>query len=173
MSTEREGAATLRGNPLTLIGPELKVGDPAPDFNVVDVNLKAVKLADTGDGIRIFSVVPSVDTPVCAIQTQKFNQEAPKLDGVTVYTVSMDLPFAQKRWATSEGAENIQMLSDHREGSFGSSYGTLVKDVRIESRAIFVVGPDNKIKYVEYVKEVAEEPNYEKAIAAAKSVAAS
>lgn len=171
MAIERNGAATLRGNPVTLLGPELKVGDPAPDFTVVDVNLKPVKLADTGEGVRIFSVVPSLDTPVCAIQTQRFNKEAPALDGISVYTISMDLPFAMKRWSDSEGTEHVHMLSDHRDASFGASYGTLVKDVRIESRAIFVVGPDNKIDYVEYVKEVAEEPNYEKALTAAKQLA--
>lgn len=160
----------MRGNPLTLIGPELKVGDSAPDFEVVDVNLQPVHLSDTGNSVRIFSVVPSLDTPVCSIQTQKFNQEAPKLDNVEVVTISMDLPFAQKRWAAAENADNVKMLSDHRNGSFGEAYGTLVKDVRIESRAIFVVGPDNKIHHAEYVKEIADEPNYDLAIEAAKKL---
>lgn len=168
---ERPGAATLRGNPLTLIGPELKVGDTAPDFETVDVNLQPVRLSDTGAGVRILSVVPSLDTPVCSIQTQKFNQEAPKLKNTHVVTVSMDLPFAMKRWASAEHVDAVKMLSDHRTGSFGESYGTLVKDVRIESRAIFVVGPDNKIAYVEYVKEVGDEPNYEKALEAARNLA--
>jgi len=159
----------MRGNPLTLVGPELKAGDAAPDFSVVDSSMKPVHLADTQGKTRIFSVVPSLDTPVCDAQTKRFNEEAAKLSDVDIYTVSMDLPFAQKRFCNSFALDNVKMLSDHKEGSFGESYGTLIKELRILSRAIFVVGPDNKVKYVEYVPEVADHPNYEAALAAAKS----
>src|SRR5215467_7935842 len=165
---ERPGATTMRGNPLTLIGPELKPGDAAPEFNVVDSSLKPVTLQDTGDHVRIISVVPSLDTPVCDAQTKRFNEEAAKLPDVDILTVSMDLPFAQKRWCGAFGVDKVKMLSDHRSGSFGSNYGTLIKDMRIESRAIFVVDQDNTIKHVEYVKEVADHPNYETALAAAR-----
>src|ERR1700730_17687754 len=169
---ERSAATTLRGNPMTVLGPELKAGDKAPDFHAVDDSLKPVDLAATGAAVRIFSVVPSLDTPVCDAQTKRFNEEAAKLPGIEIYTVSMDLPFAQKRWCGAFGVDKIKMLSDHREGSFGSNYGTLIKDLRIESRAIFVVDQDNKIRHVEYVKEVADFPNYEAALSAAKSAAA-
>jgi thiol peroxidase len=166
---ERAAATTMRGNPLTLVGPELKAGDAAPDFSVVDSSLKPVHLADTEGRTRIFSVLPSLDTPVCDAQTKRFNEEAGNLQGVDIYTVSMDLPFAQKRFCNSFALDNVKMLSDHKEGSFGESYGTLIKELRILSRAIFVLGPDNKLKYVEYVPEVADHPNYEAALAAVKS----
>jgi len=165
---ERPGATTLQGNPLTLIGPELKAGEKAPDFDVVDGGLKPVNLAGTGGKVRVFSVVPSLDTPVCDMQTKRFNEEAGKLPGVDIYTISMDLPFAQKRWCGAMGVDNIKMLSDHRTGSFGQAYGTLVKDVRIESRAIFVLDKDNTLRHVEYVKEVADHPNYDAALAAVR-----
>jgi thiol peroxidase len=163
---ERPGATTLKGNPMTLIGPELKAGDTAPDFSMVDGSLKEVTLAGTGAHTRIFSVVPSLDTPVCDAQTKRFNEESVKLPGVEIYTVSMDLPFAQKRFCNSFAVDHIKMLSDHKDGSFGQAYGTLIKELRIHSRAIFVVGPDNKIKYVEYVPEVGSHPNYEAVLAA-------
>jgi thiol peroxidase len=162
-------ATIMRGNPLTLVGPELKAGDPAPDFEVVDGTLSPVHLANTGSKTRVFSVVPSLDTPVCDMQTKRFNEEAAKLDNVDIYTISMDLPFAQKRWCGAFGVDRVKMLSDHKEGSFGTNYGTLIKDLRIESRAIFVISPDNKVKYAEYVKEVSNHPNYDAALAAAKS----
>jgi thiol peroxidase len=169
---ERPGATTMRGNPLTLIGPELKSGDTAPDFSLVDNGLKPVTLKDTGSHVRIISVVPSLDTPVCDAQTKRFNEEAAKLPDVDILTVSMDLPFAQKRWCGAFGVDKVKMLSDHRDGSFGSAYGTLIKDLRIESRAIFVLDQNNKLRHVEYVKEVADFPNYEAALSAAKSAAA-
>jgi thioredoxin-dependent peroxiredoxin len=168
---ERPAATTLRGNPLTVLGPELKVGDKAPDFEAVDNSLKPVTLATTGSGVRIFSVIPSLDTPVCDAQTKRFNEEASKLPNVSIYTFSMDLPFAQKRWCGAFGVDKVQMVSDHRTGSFGEHYGTLIKDLRIHSRAIFVVDKDNVIRHVEYVKEVGDHPNYETALAAAKSAA--
>lgn len=158
---ERPGATTLKGNPLTLIGPELKPGDKAPDFEAVDMGLKPVKLGDTGAGVRIFSIVPSLDTPVCDAQTKRFNDAAAKMPDVSIYTISMDLPFAQKRWCGAMGVDRVKMLSDHVSGSFGEHYGTLIKELRIESRAIFVVDKDNTIRHAEYVKEVADHPNYE------------
>jgi thiol peroxidase len=168
---ERAGATTLRGNPYTLIGPELKAGDAAPDFHTVDNSLKPVSLKDTGSQVRIISVIPSLDTPVCDAQTKRFNEEAGKLPNVSIITVSMDLPFAQKRWCGAFGVDHIKMLSDHVDGSFGSSYGTLIKELRIESRAIFVLDGENKIRHAEYVKEVADHPNYEAALAAARGAA--
>ena len=168
---ERPGATTLRGNAKTLLGPELKAGDAAPDFEAVDGKLGAVNLATTGNGVRIFSVVPSLDTPVCDAQTKRFNEEAGKLPSVSIYTVSMDLPFAQNRWCGAFGVDKVKMISDHVSGSFGQHYGTLIKELRIESRAIFVLDKDNTIKHVEYVKEVAEHPNYDAALNAARSLA--
>ena len=168
---ERPGATTLKGGPLTLVGPELKAGDNAPEFAAVDTGLKPVTLESTGNGVRIFSVVPSLDTPVCDMQTQRFNKEASLLPNVKIYTVSMDLPFAMKRWCGAMGVDKIEMLSDHKSASFGESYGTLIKELRIESRAIFVVDQANKLSYVEYVKEVGDHPNYDAALEAAKSIA--
>lgn len=169
---ERTGATTLQGNPLTLLGPELKVGDKAPDFKAVDDSLQEVTLGSTGGGVRIFSVVPSLDTPVCDAQTKRFNDEAGKLGDVSIYTFSMDLPFAQKRWCGAMGVDHVKMVSDHRDGSFGEAYGTLIKELRIESRAIFVVDADGTIKHAEYVKEVADHPNYDAALAAARDASA-
>ena len=154
-----------------MLGPALKPGEKAPDFKAVDDSLKALDLAGTGNGVRIFSVVPSLDTPVCDAQTKRFNEEAGKLPDVKIYTFSMDLPFAQKRWCGAFGVDHVKMVSDHRDGSFGQAYGTLIKDLRIMSRAIFVVDKNNVIRYVEYVKEVGDHPNYEAALSAARSAA--
>jgi thiol peroxidase len=161
----------MKGNPKTLVGPELKVGDAAPDFSLVDGGLNAVTLKDTGNHVRIISVIPSLDTPVCDAQTKRFNEEAGTLPGVDILTVSMDLPFAQKRWCGAFGVDKVKMLSDHRDGSFGTNYGTLIKDLRIESRAIFVLDKNNIIRHAEYVKEVADYPNYDAAISAARNAA--
>ena len=149
----------------------MKPGEKAPDFKAVDDSLKDVNLAGTGGGVRIFSVVPSLDTPVCDAQTKRFNEEAGKLPDVKIYTISMDLPFAQKRWCGAYGVDHVKMVSDHRDGSFGEAYGTLIKDLRIMSRAIFVVDKNNVIRHVEYVKEVADHPDYEAALAAARAAA--
>jgi thioredoxin-dependent peroxiredoxin len=157
----------LQGNEVPLAGPELHKGDPAPNFSVVDSSLQAVDLAGTGSGVRIFSVVPSLDTPVCDAQTKRFEEEAGKLPDVKIYTISMDLPFAQKRWCGNFGINKLTMLSDHRSGSFGDQYGTLIPDLRIESRAIFVVDSNNKLAHVEYVKSVGDHPDYESALKAA------
>ncbi len=169
---ERPGATTLKGKPFTLIGPELKPGDAAPDFQVVDQGLRPVTLKDTGNRVRIFSVVPSLDTPVCDAQTKKFNEAAAKLPGVDIFTVSMDLPFAQMRWCNAFTVDKVKMLSDHTNASFGSGYGTLIKELRIESRAIFVLDRENRIRHVEYVKEVGDFPNHEAALAAARNALA-
>jgi thiol peroxidase len=167
---ERPAATTMRGKPLTLLGPELKAGEKAPDFQAVTDSLQDVNLEKTGHAVRIFSVIPSLDTPVCDAQTKRFNEEAAKLDGIQIFTISMDLPFAQKRWCGAFGVDKVKMLSDHRTGSFGENYGTMIKELRIESRAIFVLDKDGTIKYVEYVKEVADHPNYEAALDAAKAL---
>jgi thiol peroxidase len=150
---------------MALIGPELKVGDNAPDFSVLDSSLNPVTLAGTGTTTRIFSVIPSLDTPVCDAQTKRFNEESVKLPGIDIYSVSTDLPFAQKRFCNSYAVDHVRMLSDHKDTSFGQAYGTLIEDLRIHSRAIFVVGQDNKIRYVEYVPEVGSHPNYEAVLA--------
>jgi thiol peroxidase len=167
---ERTGAVTLKGNPLTLVGPELKPGDKAPDFECVDTALKPVRLADTGRAVRIFSVVPSLDTPVCDAQTKRFNDEAARLPGLEVYAVSMDLPFAQKRWCGTFGVDHVKMLSDHRQASFGENWGTLIKELRIQSRAIFVVDADDTIRHAQYVKEVADFPDYDAALSVARKL---
>jgi len=161
----------LQGRPFNLDGPELRVGDTAPDFEVVNKSLQSVNLEKTGRGVRIFSVVPSLDTPVCDAQTKRFEDELGELSGVRIFTVSMDLPFAQNRWCGSFGINKVEMLSDHRSGSFGERYGTLIRDLRIESRAIFVLDGDNKLRHIEYVAEVAKHPDYEAALDAAREAA--
>jgi thiol peroxidase len=167
--SERKGVITFKGGPLTLIGPEIKVGDTAPNFKVLNNSLGEVTLDNFKGKTLIISVAPSLDTPVCSLQTQRFNKEIPSLPaGVEVITISADLPFAQGRFC---GAENIKMqtLSDHRDMNFGDAYGTHIKELRLDTRSIFVVGKDGKIKHAEYVKEVTEHPNYDAALAAAKS----
>jgi thiol peroxidase len=171
MANNSDRSTILMGKPFALAGPELKVGDQAPDFEMMDSSLKTVKLADTGSGVRIFSVIPSLDTPVCDAQTKRFEDEAASLDHIGIYTISMDLPFAQKRWCGTFGISKVTMLSDHKSGSFGEKYGTLISDMRIESRAIFVVDSSNIIRYVEYVKEVGSHPDYASALEAARSIA--
>src|SRR5271154_5116527 len=160
-NVERAGAVTLRGNSMTLVGPELKTGQKAPDSDAVNDSMQPVNLEKTGHTVRIFSVIPSLDTPVCDAQTKRFNEEAAKLEGVDIFTVSMDLPFAQKRWCGAFGIDRVKMLSDHKTGSFGERYGTLIKELRIESRALFVVDKNNTLRYVEYVPAVADHPNYD------------
>ena len=155
-----------------VIGPELSVGDEAPNFSVVDSTLQAVDLASTGKGVRVFSVVPSLDTPVCDAQTKRFEDAAGKMSDVKFYSVSMDLPYAQQRWCGTFGVDKIGMLSDHRTGSFGEQYGTLIPALRIESRAIFVIDSKNKISYVEYVSKVGDHPDYDAAMSAIQEAVA-
>ncbi|MCC6262721.1 MAG: thiol peroxidase [Bryobacterales bacterium] len=168
---ERKDAVTLKDKPLTVLGPELKAGDKAPDFELTDQRLSPVTLQDTSGRPRFFSVVPSLDTPICDAQTKRFDELAAKYPGMDFYTVSMDLPFAQKRWCTNFGADHIKMLSDHRTGSFGMAYGTLIKDQRLEARAIFIMDKDDVLQYVEYVKEIAYAANYDRAIEAVQNLA--
>lgn len=168
MPNETTRTTVLQGKDFPLDGPELAVGQKAPDFEVVNGSLQKVDLAKTGSGIRIFSVVPSLDTPVCDAQTKRFEEVAGQLPGISIYTISMDLPFAQKRWCGNYGVKNVNMLSDHRSGSFGENYGTMIPELRIESRAIFVVDGENKLRHVEYVKEVGDHPDYQAALAAVK-----
>ena len=162
MAQERKGAVTFKGNPMTLIGPEIKVGTKAPDFQVLGVDLSPVTLQSFKGKTKLISVVPSLDTPVCDQQTRRFNEEAAKLPSdVQVLTISMDLPFAQKRFCSTAGIDRIKVLSDHRDASFGQAFGTLIKELKLLTRSIFVIGPDDKVQYVEYVKEVTNHPNYE------------
>jgi len=169
MDTERKSATTLKGNPFTLIGPEIKVGQQAPEFTALAGDLSAVTLASSKGKTRLICSVPSLDTPVCDAETRRFNEEAAKLSGVEVLIISVDLPFAQGRFCQTAGIKNVKCLSDHRDVSFGRSYGTLIKELRLLSRAIFIIGADDKVQYVEYVKEVATHPNYDNALNALKS----
>ena len=166
---ERKGVITFKGNPLTLIGPEIKAGDKAPDFRVLAKDLSEATLAATRGKTRLISVVPSLDTPVCEQQTKRFNEEASKLPSdMVVLTVSMDLPFAQSRFCGAQHADKIICLSDHRDASFGKAYGVLIKELRLLARAIFIIGPDDKVQYAEVVKEVTQHPDYEKALSSLK-----
>ncbi|WP_025322099.1 thiol peroxidase [Deferrisoma camini] len=168
----RKGIVTLAGNPMTLLGPELKPGDPAPAFTVVDADLKPVGLGDLGGGVRLLSAVPSLDTPVCELQTKRFHQEAAALPPeVTIATISMDLPFAQKRFCATHGIDRIRVLSDYKDASFGLAYGVLIEEVRLLARSIFVIGPDDVVRYVEIVPEVGTHPDYDRALAAVRSLA--
>ena len=164
---ERVGAITMKGNPLTLMGLQIKVGDQAPDAVLVANDLSEVKLSSFKGKKIILSVVPSLDTPVCDLQTRRFNQEASKLLGVAVLTVSKDLPFAQKRWCGAAGASAVKTLSDYR-GNFGETYGVLIKGLGLLARCIFVINESGKVTYIQLVKEVASEPNYDEVLKALK-----
>ncbi len=168
---ERHGEVTLQGNPVTLLGQRVSVGDKAPDVELVDTDLKPVRLSSLRGKVCVLLAVPSLDTPVCDVETRRFNQEAGKLGGdVVVCAVSMDLPFAQKRWCGAAGVENVMTLSDHREAAFGQAYGLLIKEVRLLARAVLVVDRDGLIGYQQLVPEVAQEPDYVAALAAVKSI---
>lgn len=164
---ERAGAITMKGNPLTLVGNEIKVGDQAPDATLVANDLSEVKLSSFKGKKVIISAVPSLDTPVCDTETRRFNQEAAKLGDVVILTVSKDLPFAQKRWCGAAGVTAVKTLSDYR-GNFGETYGVLIKGLNLLARAIFVVDENGKVTYNQLVKEVAQEPNYEEVLKAVK-----
>ena len=168
---EREGAVTFKGKPVTLIGPEIKVGQRAPDFKLLDSAMKEVTLSQSRGKVRLLSVVYSVDTPVCDVQTRTFEEEAAKFPRVVVYSISMDLPFALKRYSGEHGIRKLKLLSDNREASFGTAYGLLIKESRLLSRAVFIVDPQDVVRYVEYVKEVTQPPDYDRAIEALKNVA--
>lgn len=162
---------TFKGNPVTLVGSEVRVGDQAPDFTVLSNSLEEVTLQDIKGTPAIISVIPSIDTGVCDAQTRRFNEEAASLGSVKVYTISADLPFAQARWCGSNGIENVETLSDHREMSFGEAFGVYIKELRLLARAVFVLDENGKVVYTEYVSEATNHPDYEKAIEAAKSLA--
>jgi len=158
---ERTGIITSKGNPLTLVGKEVKVGEPAPDFVALDNGLSPVEFSSFRGKIRIIASVPSLDTSVCDIETRRFNQEADRLGpDVVILTISMDLPFAQKRWCGAAGVDKVITLSDHRDASFGMSYGVLIKELRLLARAVFVVDRDGIIRYIQIVKDVSNEPDY-------------
>lgn len=168
---ERTGLVTMKGQPLTLLGDGLKVGDKAPNFEVIANDLSQVKFSSFRGKVCIISSVPSLDTGVCDRMTRRFNEEAGGLGrDVAVLTISMDLPFAQKRWCGAAGVKNVQTLSDHREASFGKAYGVLIKGLRLLARAVFVVDKQGVIRYAEIVAELTNEPNYEAAIKAAKEM---
>ena len=167
---ERATVATFKGNPVTLLGPELKVGDKAPDFKVVDTDLAARTLADYAGKTKIICAVPSVDTPVCDTEVRRFNQEAAQLDkDVVVLTISLDLPFAQKRWCAAAGIDRVITLSDYQERSFALAYGVLIKELQLLSRSIFVLDKENVISYIQHVPEITSEPDYAAVLEAAKS----
>ena len=160
---------TFKGNPVTLVGNDVKVGDSAPDFVLTDASLQRVTIKDT-HGKRIFVVVPSIDTPVCDREVRKFNEEASSLKDVTVYVISMDLPFAQSRWCGAEGIENVKMLSVFREKEFGPNYGVYIQELGLLARAVFVIDEKDNVVYSEYCEEVSSDPNYEAALEAVKKI---
>ena len=168
---ERKDVVTSKGDPLALAGNEAKVGDRAPDFTVLDNDLNPTRLADYKGKILIIASVPSLDTSTCDIETRRFNKEAAKLgEDVAILVISMDLPFAQKRWCAAAGVESIQLLSDHRDASFGHSFGVLIKELRLLARTVFIVDPAGSVRYIQYVKETTEEPDYDDALKALSQI---
>ena len=169
--TERAQAVTLHGNPLTLVGQEISMGTSAPEVTLLNNELKPVNLSDYRGKVVVISSVPSLDTPVCDMQTRRFNSEAANLgDDVVILTVSMDLPFAQSRWCGAAGVEQVVTLSDHKEAAFGEAYGLLIKELRLLGRAVIVLDREGVVRYHQLVKEVSEEPDYEAALEAVKSL---
>jgi thiol peroxidase len=170
---ERKGVVTMKGAPMTLEGTELKIGQKAPDFSVIDGSLKRVSLKDFSGKILLISITPSLDTPVCDRQARKFNEEAAKLNpGIEVLNISMDLPFAAQRFCASAGIDKVKTLSDHRDASFGTAYGVLIKELRLLARAIFVIGADGVIRHMEVVPEITGNVDFDKALNTAKSLTA-
>jgi thiol peroxidase len=168
---ERTGITSFKGNPVTLLGPEIKIGDRAPDFRLVDTSLAAVNLADFKGKVKIISAVPSLDTPVCDTETRRFNQEAAALgDDIVVLTVSLDLPFAQKRWCAAAGIDRVRTLSDYMDRSFGLAYGVLVKELMLLSRSVFVVDAADVVRYIQHVPEITTEPDYAAVLDAAREL---
>lgn len=162
---EREGLITFKGDPLTLVGNPVEVGDKAPDFKVVNTDMEPKTLEDYKGKTIVLNSVPSLDTPVCDAQARRFNKEAGKMSSdVEVLFISMDLPFAQKRWCGAAGADNVTTLSDHKDATFGLNYGLLIKQLRLLARTVMIINKEGKIEYIQLVKEVAEEPDYEDAL---------
>lgn len=168
---ERSGLITMKGNPLTLVGEEVKVGVEAPDFTVLDNELNPVTLDSAKGKVSIILSVPSLDTPICEVETKRFNEEAAALGPeIKILVISMDLPFAQKRWCAAEGVDKLRTLSDHREASFGLAYGVLIKELRLLARAVFVIDREGKIGYIQLVEEVGREPDYEEVLNAVRDI---
>ncbi|AER67232.1 thiol peroxidase (atypical 2-Cys peroxiredoxin) [Thermovirga lienii DSM 17291] len=168
---ERKGVITMKGNPLTLVGNELKEGDKAPDFVVLNENMETRTLDSYKGKYKVISVTPSLDTPVCDLQLQWFNEDASsEPDDVVVLNISMDLPFAIKRFCAAKGIKNVEVLSDHREASFGQNWGVLIKELRLLARSIFIVDKNDVVRYVQIVKEQTNEPDYEDAIKALRDL---
>lgn len=168
---ERAGIITMKGNPLTLVGKELKDGDAAPDFAVLDNDLAPVRLSSFQGKICVLSSVPSLDTPVCDMETRRFNEEAGNLgEDVRILTISMDLPFAQKRWCGAAGVDKVITLSDHREAAFGNAYGVLIKELRLLTRALFVLDREGTVQYIQIMKEVTDEPDYDAVLEAVNNL---
>lgn len=170
MTEKRNGVVTLQGNPMTLLGKEINIGDKAPDFNVLTKELKPFTLNNAKSKIKVINVVPSIDTPVCDMQVRRFNQEAANLKDVEILSVSVDLPFALGRYCGAQGIDKVITLSDHKDLSFGLAYGFVIEELRVLSRGIVVIDEKNVVRYIEYVKEVSDHPDYEKAIEAIKSL---
>ncbi len=169
---ERAGIITMKGNPLTLVGSEIREGDAAPDFVALDNSLSPVRLSSLKGKICVIASVPSLDTPVCDLETKRFNEEAGRLSGDVVFlTLSMDLPFAQRRWCGANGVTKVQTLSDHRDASFGTSYGVLIKELRLLARAVFVVDRKGIVRHAQLVKEVTQEPDYNTVLSLLKNLA--
>jgi thioredoxin-dependent peroxiredoxin len=167
--TERVGVITMKGQPLTLVGQVVKAAEAAPDFEVIDNDLKPFRFSTMRGKVCILSSVPSLDTPVCSMETARFNDEAAKLGAeIAILTISMDLPFAQKRWCGAQGVERVKTYSDHRDAAFGLAYGMLIKELRLLARAVFVVDRQGTVQYVQLVKEVANEPDYAPVLEAAR-----
>jgi thiol peroxidase len=164
---ERWGIITMKGNPLTLIGPDIRVGDKAPNFTVLSGDLHEVKLSDFSEKTKMISVTPSLDTPVCDLQARRFNNEAASLPhDVVVLNISMDLPFAISRFCTVAEIDRVKALSDHRDASFGNAYGVLIKELRLLARSIFIIDNNNVVRYKEIVPEQSNHPDYDKALEA-------
>jgi thiol peroxidase len=166
---ERAGVTTFRGRPVTLLGPAIGVGDQAPDFTVAAPDMSPVTSSSLAGRVRVFSVVPSLETPVCDLQTRRFNEAVAELGDVAVVTVSVDLPFAQARWCGATGVDGVQVVSDHRDLSFGTAYGVVIKEFRLLARAVFVVDAAGTVVHAQYVPEIGEHPDYDAVIAAAKA----
>lgn len=167
---KRTGVITFKGAPLTLLGPAAAVGTKAPDFTALSPELQPVSLHDSQGKVRIISVVPSIDTPVCDLQTARFNQEAGQLPELLVLSISVDLPFALARYCAAKGIDNVKTLSDHRALDFGLKYGFVIEELRLLSRGILVIDQQDTIRHIEYVAEVTEQPDYDKALAVAKTL---
>ncbi|MFA6636312.1 MAG: thiol peroxidase [Candidatus Omnitrophota bacterium] len=166
---ERTGVVTMKGSPLTLVGEKLKEGQAAPDFKALDGNLKEISLSGTSGKVRIIASVPSLDTPVCDLEIKRFNDEVSQLSkNIAVLFVSMDLPFAQKRFCQEFNIKKVITLSDHRNADFGKKFGVLIKELRLLSRAVFVLDGSGIVRYTEYVKEITDHPDYDAVLRAAK-----